>query len=53
MIQNQDNFGGEIAAVNLHQSEAIQGCSQAIYPTTTHLLLDLPVILGILGEGVM
>lgn len=29
MIQNQGSFGGGIAVVNLQQSEAIQGCSQA------------------------
>lgn len=53
MIQNQGSFGGEIAVENLHWSEAIQGYSQEMYPSTAHLLLDLSVILGILGEGVV
>lgn len=52
MIQNQDSFGGGIAVVNLQQSEAIQGCSQTTYPTP-HLLLDLSVMLGTLGERVV
>lgn len=48
MIQNRDNFGRETAVANLHQFEAVQGCSQAMDPSTADLLLDLSVILDIL-----
>lgn len=59
-VQNQGNADGESGDLSLHQSAAssrpqaaVQGYSQTMYPSAAPLLLDLSMILGILGGGMV